>query len=102
MARRKRSSDSFTFFPPGNGGKDQVPASGTYKKYKTTYNKPNEHMRLAKRPKTNARQGQGPKPKTGQAMYPSHVASAANARQWRALEKHLSEAALQAYKDRMR
>ena len=50
--------------------------------------KPNEHMRL--------------KPKTGQAMYPSHVASAASASQWRALQKHLSEAALQAYRDRMR
>jgi|TARA_R100000152_G_C6546829_1_gene22866 hypothetical protein len=102
MARRKRSSDSFTFFPPGNGGKDQVPASGTYKKYKTTYNKPNEHMRLKPKPAKKPNEHMRLKPKTGQAMYPSHAASASNARQWRALQKHLSEAALQAYKDRMR
>ena len=64
--------------------------------------KPNEHMRLKPKPAKKPNEHMRLKPKTGQAIYPSHVASAASASQWRALQKHLSEAALQAYKDRMR
>ena len=60
----------------------------------------------AKGGSTDSRQGQGPKgPRKslgGQKIYPSHVASANNARQFRQLEKFLTEAARQAHKDRMK
>jgi len=82
--------------PPAKPSGGKMASGGGIKK--PVAKKPNEHMRLKPRkPPTNARQGQGPKPVTGQAIYPSNT-TAQNAKDIRALEAHVTTHALEAAK----